>query len=289
MPRLRCPAPTSREAAVHTVRDRSRRTRAADRGQARVRHPPSRSLLDNALLRRLRTAAHHRGGGQHRRVGRLVRDHVSEGVDRRHRAGIGEPPVGASQCRRSCSQTEAGGCCRVPARAWPSYVGTCPRIVTSFTGARMSSPDATGGCPPRDGSVGDEADRALSMIRGVASGDSRGWLASGASGSEEWRKRWDSNPRKGFPFAGFQDRCLQPLGHASIEGHRFYRRHSLPDPTCVVRRRCRRRVRSGSSTSPAGCGARPDGNGCRRCHRPARPSIERRRSSRCRCPCGRTG
>ena len=29
------------------------------------------------------------------------------------------------------------------------------------------------------------------------------------------RKRWDSNPRKGLPFAGFQDRCLQPLGHAS--------------------------------------------------------------------------
>ena len=31
-----------------------------------------------------------------------------------------------------------------------------------------------------------------------------------------WRKRWDSNPRTGLPVAGFQDRCLQPLGHASV-------------------------------------------------------------------------
>lgn len=26
---------------------------------------------------------------------------------------------------------------------------------------------------------------------------------------------WDSNPRDGLPPAGFQDRCLQPLGHPS--------------------------------------------------------------------------
>ena len=26
---------------------------------------------------------------------------------------------------------------------------------------------------------------------------------------------WDSNPRDGCPPAGFQDRCLQPLGHPS--------------------------------------------------------------------------
>ena len=30
-----------------------------------------------------------------------------------------------------------------------------------------------------------------------------------------WRKRWDSNPRYGFPHAGFQDRFLKPLGHSS--------------------------------------------------------------------------
>lgn|GEM_PF-2021546 len=26
---------------------------------------------------------------------------------------------------------------------------------------------------------------------------------------------WDSNPRKAFTFAGFQDRFLKPLGHPS--------------------------------------------------------------------------
>ena len=30
-----------------------------------------------------------------------------------------------------------------------------------------------------------------------------------------WRMGWDSNPRDGRPSAGFQDRCLQPLGHPS--------------------------------------------------------------------------
>lgn len=28
---------------------------------------------------------------------------------------------------------------------------------------------------------------------------------------------WDSNPRNACTFAGFQDRCLQPLGHPSKE------------------------------------------------------------------------
>ncbi len=31
-----------------------------------------------------------------------------------------------------------------------------------------------------------------------------------------WRRGWDLNPRDGRPPAGFQDRCLQPLGHPSI-------------------------------------------------------------------------
>src|SRR5690348_877167 len=30
-----------------------------------------------------------------------------------------------------------------------------------------------------------------------------------------WRMGWDSNPRHGCPCAGFQDRCLKPLGHPS--------------------------------------------------------------------------
>ena len=31
-----------------------------------------------------------------------------------------------------------------------------------------------------------------------------------------WRKRWDSNPRRGLPLAGFQDQSLKPLGHTSV-------------------------------------------------------------------------
>ena len=32
-----------------------------------------------------------------------------------------------------------------------------------------------------------------------------------------WRMGWDSNPRDSFPPGGFQDRCLQPLGHPSSQ------------------------------------------------------------------------
>ena len=41
--------------------------------------------------------------------------------------------------------------------------------------------------------------------------DETGWLRRG-----EWRKRWDSNPRNARTLAGFQDRCLKPLGHSSV-------------------------------------------------------------------------
>ena len=30
-----------------------------------------------------------------------------------------------------------------------------------------------------------------------------------------WRRDWESNPGKSCPFAGFQDRCFQPLSHLS--------------------------------------------------------------------------
>ena len=30
-----------------------------------------------------------------------------------------------------------------------------------------------------------------------------------------WRRGWDSNPRYARAHAGFQDRCLKPLGHLS--------------------------------------------------------------------------
>ncbi len=43
-----------------------------------------------------------------------------------------------------------------------------------------------------------------------------------------WRRGWDSNPRDGCPSAGFQDRCLKPLGHPS-------RDHSpLPEHGCHI-------------------------------------------------------
>ena len=31
----------------------------------------------------------------------------------------------------------------------------------------------------------------------------------------KWRMGWDSNPRYAYTHGGFQDRCLQPLGHPS--------------------------------------------------------------------------
>ena len=31
----------------------------------------------------------------------------------------------------------------------------------------------------------------------------------------KWRREWDSNPRWYCYHAGFQDRCLKPLGHLS--------------------------------------------------------------------------
>src|SRR5689334_16012537 len=37
-----------------------------------------------------------------------------------------------------------------------------------------------------------------------------------ARSGELWRKGWDSNPRTTCAVAGFQDRCLKPLGHPSI-------------------------------------------------------------------------
>src|SRR6185312_11121569 len=38
---------------------------------------------------------------------------------------------------------------------------------------------------------------------------------SGPDTTSYWRKGWDSNPRYPCRHAGFQDRCLKPLGHPS--------------------------------------------------------------------------
>jgi hypothetical protein len=51
----------------------------------------------------------------------------------------------------------------------------------------------------------------------------------------DWRMGWDSNPRNPRGFAGFQDRCLQPLGHPSYS--QFLARRDVeiiaPHPTSV--------------------------------------------------------
>jgi hypothetical protein len=35
------------------------------------------------------------------------------------------------------------------------------------------------------------------------------------------RTGWDSNPRYGYPYTGFRDRLLQPLGHLSFGTRRL--------------------------------------------------------------------
>src|SRR5215470_8298714 len=52
------------------------------------------------------------------------------------------------------------------------------------------------------------------------SASERQYLWGYSSGGEQgqivvWRTEWDSNPRESCPSAGFQDRCLKPLGHPS--------------------------------------------------------------------------
>ena len=39
---------------------------------------------------------------------------------------------------------------------------------------------------------------------------------------EKWRRRRDSNSRKAFTFAGFQDQCIQPLCHPSAARRKYY-------------------------------------------------------------------
>ena len=59
-----------------------------------------------------------------------------------------------------------------------------------------------------------------------------GLLAIGASSREHlrtgiWRRGWDSNPRCACTHAGFQDRCLKPLGHPSDAVNSILRLPSL--------------------------------------------------------------
>jgi hypothetical protein len=43
-----------------------------------------------------------------------------------------------------------------------------------------------------------------------------------------WRRRWDSNPRYGFPYAALAKLCLQPLGHVSWQARVLYARGRWP-------------------------------------------------------------
>src|SRR3954469_23826638 len=50
-----------------------------------------------------------------------------------------------------------------------------------------------------------------------------------------WRKGWDSNPRYPCGHAGFQDRCLKPLGHpSSSAASSTYRRRDQEQPRAQV-------------------------------------------------------
>ena len=45
----------------------------------------------------------------------------------------------------------------------------------------------------------------------------KSWKPQGFQHLTIWRSRWDSNSRKGLPFAGFQDQYNKPLCHYSID------------------------------------------------------------------------
>jgi hypothetical protein len=57
-----------------------------------------------------------------------------------------------------------------------------------------------------------------------------------------WRMGWDSNPRGTCAPAGFQDRCLQPLGHPS-DSCRFWSRHNTGCAGLVLPEEARMRER----------------------------------------------
>ena len=53
-----------------------------------------------------------------------------------------------------------------------------------------------------------------------------------------WRKGWDSNPRYPCGHAGFQDRCLKPLGHPSVRcdfNHLTSRNSRTGEANCRLR------------------------------------------------------
>jgi hypothetical protein len=92
------------------------------------------------------------------------------------------------------------------------------RKVTPFS---LSPPrcDRTG-ITSKGGSLSLGAPNALTrrQIRGISlsTGQDNSTNRSRLTFYDNWRKGWDSNPRYPCRHAGFQDRCLKPLGHPSV-------------------------------------------------------------------------
>src|SRR5436305_9383844 len=56
----------------------------------------------------------------------------------------------------------------------------------------------------------------LGRVIGLYVFDGQIWDINQCVKANFWRKGWDSNPRCPCRHAGFQDRCLKPLGHPSV-------------------------------------------------------------------------
>src|SRR5580765_2164379 len=63
----------------------------------------------------------------------------------------------------------------------------------------------------QNGSLAYERSIAAAFL-GFLNGNERGRTVTN---KHRWRMGWDSNPREACAPAGFQDRCLKPLGHPS--------------------------------------------------------------------------
>src|SRR6266478_7641952 len=76
------------------------------------------------------------------------------------------------------------------------------------------------GCLSRDDLKGGLPGRSSRAARPAFARWALAWQPSLRNGcpagqTANWRKGWDSNPRYPCRHAGFQDRCLKPLGHPS--------------------------------------------------------------------------
>jgi hypothetical protein len=85
--------------------------------------------------------------------------------------------------------------------AQPSYANCCPRDATDYVSIRRNSPTFNPQCGVQRGAVFALTQKTLLYQLDM---------------EVSWRMGWDSNPRRACTLAGFQDRCLKPLGHPSL-------------------------------------------------------------------------